>query len=46
MFLCEVCFGGAGGSKKGGDGERVGILSWALRQAAHCPPQCVAALVA
>lgn len=46
MFLCEVYFRGAGGSKKGGEEERVGILSWVLRQAAHCPPQCVAALVA
>lgn len=25
MFLCEVCFGGAGGAKKRREEERVGI---------------------
>lgn len=51
--LC-VSFGGlfwgnggrGGGSKKEGEDDRVGVLSRVLRQAGHCPSQCVAALVA
>lgn len=45
-FCVRFILGVPGGSKKAGEEERVGILSWALRQAAHCPTQYVAALVA
>lgn len=49
MFPSEVYFGGGEGvvgSKKEGEDDRVGVLSRVLRQAGHCPSQCVAALVA
>lgn len=45
-FRVRFILGAQGVAKKGGKEERVGILSWTLRQAVHCPPQCAAALVA